>query len=103
VLALRRTTHEANPGAAGALYRAFDDAKHLSLARARARTVPGIPLPWAADEAQLTAELIGHDFWPYGIEPNRVTLDAFFNYAAADGLTPQRLSADTLFEHVLIA
>ena len=37
------------------------------------------------------------DFWPYGIEPNRVTLDAFLGYAHEQGVCARRLAPEDLF------
>ena len=31
-------------------------------------------------------QLMGEDFWPYGVEANRKTLETFLRYAAEQGL-----------------
>jgi 4,5-dihydroxyphthalate decarboxylase len=35
--------------------------------------------------------------WPYGLEPNRPTLEAFLAYAHEQGVTRRRLSCEELF------
>jgi 4,5-dihydroxyphthalate decarboxylase len=40
---------------------------------------------------------MGEDFWPYGIEPNRRTLDAMIRYSHDQGLAVRRLEVDELF------
>ena len=47
---------------------------------------------------RLTSErLMGDNFWPYGIGPNRKTLDALFQYSYEQGLASKRLSIEDLF------
>ena len=41
--------------------------------------------------------LFGEDFWPYGIEPNRPTLDAFLRYAHEQGVCAKRLAPEDIF------
>jgi 4,5-dihydroxyphthalate decarboxylase len=41
--------------------------------------------------------VFGRDLWPYGVEPNRVTLEAFLAYASEQGLLGRRLDVDELF------
>jgi 4,5-dihydroxyphthalate decarboxylase len=37
------------------------------------------------------------NFWPYGTEPNRKTLEALFQYSYEQGLSSWRLSIEELF------
>jgi 4,5-dihydroxyphthalate decarboxylase len=39
----------------------------------------------------------GEDYWPYGVEENRVTLTAFLQYAHEQGVTRRLLSPEDLF------
>jgi 4,5-dihydroxyphthalate decarboxylase len=43
------------------------------------------------------APLFGGDYWPYGIEGNRVTLDAFLQYAHEQGVCHRLLTPEELF------
>jgi 4,5-dihydroxyphthalate decarboxylase len=40
-----------------------------------------MPFAWAQTAADRAAALMGGDPWPYGIEANRTTLDAFCTWA----------------------
>jgi 4,5-dihydroxyphthalate decarboxylase len=40
---------------------------------------------------------MGEDFWPYGLEANRKTLDAFLRHHHAQGLSPRLVAAEELF------
>ena len=39
---------------------------------------------------------MGHDWWPYGYEPNRITLDTFLRYHHEQGLSKRRLTPEEL-------
>jgi 4,5-dihydroxyphthalate decarboxylase len=97
VVALRRSLHEAHPWLAMNLYKAFEEAKARSVARASDITASFYPLPWTAQIAQSSRALFGDDIWPYGVEPNRATLDAFLQYAFEQGVCHRRLAPEDLF------
>ena len=97
VVVLRRELYERDRWIAMDLYRAFEDAKRASLARAAEIGVPQLPVPWIAEHARRWREAIGEDFWPYGVAANRPTLEAFLQYAHEQGVTPRRLAAEELF------
>jgi 4,5-dihydroxyphthalate decarboxylase len=42
-------------------------------------------------------EKFGGDFFPFGLEPNRKTLDAFCQYAHEQGITRVRAKPEDLF------
>jgi 4,5-dihydroxyphthalate decarboxylase len=97
VVALRRDVHDAHPWVAMNLLSAFEEAKRRSLARAIDGNAPRYPIPWSFANAQRAEEIFGRDFWPYGIEPNRRTLDAFLGFAHEQGVCARRLEPDELF------
>jgi 4,5-dihydroxyphthalate decarboxylase len=97
VLVLRRSMLSQAPGLAADLASDFTTAKDNSLRRALSATVPSYPMPWASLQARAARELLGEDFWPYGVEPNRAALDAFLGYAHGQGLTDRVIAVDDLF------
>ena len=42
-------------------------------------------------------ELFGGDFWPYGIEPNRPTLEAFMTYLHEQGMIAKPFPIEDIF------
>ena len=54
-------------------------------------------LPWLAQEAEDTRELMGENYWPYGVEANRVALTALLQYSHEQGLTDRTPSLEELF------
>ncbi|HEY7386860.1 MAG TPA: 4,5-dihydroxyphthalate decarboxylase [Beijerinckiaceae bacterium] len=96
-VAIRRDVYERHRWVAMNLFKAFEEAKNRSLARVRDITVSFFPLPWTRDMADVPRSVMGDDFWPYGIEPNRTTLEAFLQYAFEQGVCRRKLDVDQLF------
>ena len=48
-------------------------------------------------ELAATRQVLGDDFWPYGVRKNKVTLEALLRHSYEDGLTPRLLSLEDLF------
>ncbi|HVC85477.1 MAG TPA: hypothetical protein VNC12_09500 [Solirubrobacteraceae bacterium] len=97
VVTLRADVHARYPWIAMNLLSAFEVAKQRSVARALDVNAPRFPVPWGPANAQRAQELIGEDFWPYGIEANRRTLETFLELAFEQGVCARRLTADELF------
>jgi 4,5-dihydroxyphthalate decarboxylase len=97
VIVLRRDVYERDRWVAMNLLQAFEEAKNLSLARAAEIGASAVPVPWVSDHARRWREVAGEDFWPYGIEPNRPTLEAFLQYAHEQGICARRLAVEELF------
>jgi 4,5-dihydroxyphthalate decarboxylase len=79
------------------LLTAFEAAKRRSIARAFEATASRFPVPWSHERASLAAPLFGNEYWPYGIEPNRATLEAFLTYAYEQGVCHRPLTLEELF------
>lgn len=96
-IAIRRDVYDADPWIAINLVNAFETAKRRSLARLRDAMAPRLPLAWPADDLERTAAILGDDPYPYGIEPNRTTLDAFVTYAHEQGVASRMIQVEELF------
>ena len=97
VLAMKREVYEAHPWIAMNLMKAFEEAKARSLVRLSDITASHLPLPWIPDYLGSVRELMGVDPWPYGIEPNRRTLEAFLQFAFEQGICQRQLEPADLF------
>lgn len=97
VVALRREVFDRDRWLALNLFKAFDEARGRSLLRAADITASFFPLPWIPDELRRARELFGTDPWPYGVEANRTTLDAFLSYAFEQGVCRRPLTVEALF------
>lgn len=97
VVTIRRAVLESHPWVAMSMLKAFTAAKDASVERVREITTSRFPLPWGAAFASDMVDLFGEDLWPYGVEPNRLTLDAFCRFAHSQHLTPSLLTSNDLF------
>lgn len=97
VVALRREVYERNRWIAMNLYKAFSAAKERSLKRLTDITASYYAVPWMAENTALSRQQLGEDFWPYGIEANRKTLEAFAQYAFEQGVCHRKVTVEELF------
>lgn len=97
VCGVRRELVERYPWLAPNLVKAFVAAKALSDSELSEVNALKIGLPWVVAEYEETVRTMGTDFWPYGVEANRATLEALVKYSHEQGLTPRRLTVEELF------
>jgi len=95
--AVRKEILERNPWVARNLFNAFEEAKNRSVARAMDGTVPMFPIPWCFEHARAGKELLGENYFPYGVEPNRKTLEAFLRWAFEQGVCSRHLKVEDIF------
>src|SRR5437588_4951648 len=96
-VAVRRDVLHSHPWVPRNLFKAFDEAKRRSIARALEGTASLFPIPWGNAYAEETMQLLGKDYFPYGIEENRTTLAAFLRYAHEQGVCRRLLDVEELF------
>ncbi|MFQ5904692.1 MAG: ABC transporter substrate-binding protein [Candidatus Binatia bacterium] len=97
VLAIRREVYDPNPWVARSLYKAFCQAKDQAVQRMHVSNTLACTLPWLNAEIDQLKAIFGPDWWPYGIEPNRHTLEALMRYMKEQGLMDKTLNAEDLF------
>ncbi len=97
VIVLRTDILKSYPWAAMNLLKAFEEAKRRSLERALDFSASRFPIPWGSEYANRAVKIFGADYWPYGIEPNRVTLESFLQYAYEQGVCHRHLKPEELF------
>jgi 4,5-dihydroxyphthalate decarboxylase len=94
---VRRDVADKHPWLAASLYKAFVQAKRLADAEFTEVTALKIGLPWLTAEFDATREVMGDDFWSYGVEPNRKTLQLMARYSHEQGLAVRRVSVEEMF------
>lgn len=97
LIVIRRETFEANRWIATNLVKAFEQAKQNSLYRLRDITCSHFPMPWMPARVAEMQALFGDDIWPYGLEPNRTTLEAFLRFGYEQGVCHRHLQPEELF------
>lgn len=96
-LGVRRDVHERHPWLAASLLKAFNQAKAIAQEELTQTAALKIGLPWVVTEALATRQLMGEDFWPYGVEANRQVLETLTRYAHEQGLSTRPVSVEELF------
>jgi len=97
LIAIRGEIVAEHPWVARNLYKAFEEAKRRSQTRLESSNVACFPMPWSfAVVAELQRDF-GNDWWPYGIEPNRTTLEAFVQFAFEQGVAHRKAEIEELF------
>ena len=102
VVAMRNDVIDANPWLPEAVFNAYSQAKQIHYDELRVKWIFGT-MPWFGQEFEETRELMGENFWPYGIEANRTSLEALFQYSHEQGLASKRLTIEELFHPSTLA
>ncbi len=97
VIAIRDEILERHPWVAQNLYQAFVEAKNKVYEGFNQTAALKVTLPWLVSEIEQTKKLMGEDFWPYGLQNNRATLEALVSYSYEQGLIKNKLSVEELF------
>jgi 4,5-dihydroxyphthalate decarboxylase len=97
VIVLRRELHERHPWLAGSLQKAFTRSRDLAYESLRTVAALATSLPFQQAEVLRTQELMGEDWWSYGLGENRHVLDTFLRYHHEQGLSPRRTTPEELF------
>jgi 4,5-dihydroxyphthalate decarboxylase len=94
LVVLRRELVERHPEVVRAIFAAFDEARRRA---ERNRWELAETTPWLLAELEETTALMGADFQPYGLEPNRAMIAAFCEEQSAQRLVPRRLDPAEVF------
>jgi 4,5-dihydroxyphthalate decarboxylase len=97
LLGVRRSLAEQHPWLPGALLKAFETAKQMTIAALADPAAPKVTLPFVEEQVRAARELMGQDYWPYGIEANRLVLETFLEHHHRQGISPHKLAPEELF------
>ncbi len=97
VLGIRNDVLAANPWLPGSLVKAFTLSKNMALAELADVTALKVALPFLPSHVTEAHRLFGSDFWAYGLEANRKSLEAAVRWSYEQGLSARRLSVEELF------
>jgi len=96
-VAIRREVYEQNPWVAQSLYKAFVAAQQHTYEDLYVTAALKEMLPWLTAHVEEARALMGDDFWPYGFERNRKTLETFLRYHFESGLSKRLRTPEELF------
>ncbi len=96
-IVLRQAVLDANPWIAMNLMQAFEQAKANAIERVADITASHTPLPWVSDLMREAQTRFGADPFPYGVDDNRATLQAFCQFSFEQGVAQRLLQPEELF------
>ena len=97
LVGVRRTLVEQHPWLPGAVFKAFSQAKDKAVDMLADPSASKATLPFLEERVAQARALMGDDFWPYGFEANRKTLEAFLRHHHAQGLSSRLVKPEELF------
>jgi 4,5-dihydroxyphthalate decarboxylase len=97
VLGVRREIAAQHRWLPRAVLKAFERAKAVALEKLTDTSATKVTLPFVEEQLRATRALMGWDFWSYGIEGSRKTLETFLRHHHAQGLSPRLLAVEELF------
>lgn len=96
-LGIRRTLVEKHPWLPVAVYKAFERSKAIALAKLGDTAATKVTLPFVEEQLRAARNLMGENFWSYGLESNREVLRRFLERHHAEGLSSRLLAPEELF------
>jgi 4,5-dihydroxyphthalate decarboxylase len=94
---IRRDIYERDPWVAMNLYKALCEAKEHCYHLLLEAGAPKASFAWLQPMIEEEKSIIGRDWYPYGIEQNRPSIEALLQYTHEQGLTARRVKLEELF------
>jgi 4,5-dihydroxyphthalate decarboxylase len=97
LVGIRRALVEQHPWLPAAVLKGFEEAKAKALEQLFDTSATKVTMPFVEERLKEARALMGDDFWPYGLEPNRKTLETFLRHHHSQGLSSRLVTPDELF------
>ena len=97
VLGIRKDLVEKHPWLPATVFKGFELAKAAAIAKLSDTSATKVTLPFVEEQLRAARKLMGRDFWSYGLDANRETLDTFLRHHHAQGLSSRRVEPEELF------
>ena len=97
IIGIRKSLCDAHPWLPVNVYNAFVEAKRMCMSELGQIGHLYTSLPWGVAEFQDVQTLMGEDYWRYGVEENRLELEALCRYSFEQGLSARKLAPEDLF------
>ena len=94
---IRRDIYDRDPWVALNLYKALSRAKEHCYHLLSETGSPKASFAWLQPMIEEEQAIIGRDWYPYGIEQNRPSIEALLQYTHEQGLTTRRIKLEELF------
>jgi 4,5-dihydroxyphthalate decarboxylase len=105
MVVVTRELAEQQPEVVKAVYKGFCDAKDVmvnQLVFGMTFNNMGTMIPWLTKLIGRNRDLLGDDWWPYGLRANLAAVDAVLRYHHEQGLTRRRFAPEDIFAPCLL-
>lgn len=96
-MVVREDLLQDHPWLAESLFKALDASKAWCMEQMRFSGTSRYTLPWLHADLEEIDDVFGGDAWPYGLEENRPTLEAFARFLVEQRFVPAPIVVDDLF------
>ena len=97
VVGIKQELAARHPWLPGAVLKAFTQAKTAALDKLADTSATKVTLPFVEEQLRAARETLGPDYWAYGVQASRRTLEAFVRHHHAQGLSARLMSVDEIF------
>jgi len=97
VTGVRRTLVDEHPWLPAAVLKAFEQSKAKCLEELEDTATSKCTLPFVDEQLKAVREMMGHDFWSYGLPKNRKVLETFLRHHHSEGLSPRLVTPEEMF------
>jgi hypothetical protein len=97
---IRKDLLAQHPGLVKTVYSGFCDAKKVAVEKIKHGLIfnsMGTMIPWLNDLLDTDRDVLGDDWWPYGIGANRKAIDAILRYHFEQGITKRQFRCEDIF------
>ena len=98
VVGIRKELAQQHRWLPGAVFKAFSESKARALELLEDTSATKVTMPFVEEQLKAARETLGQDFWSYGVEANRRTLEAFLHHHNAQGLSSRKVALEGLFD-----
>src|SRR5690606_4874181 len=97
VVGIRKTLAEQHPWLPGAVYKALEHAKAVALEQLSDTSATKVTLPFVEEQLKAARQTMGEDYWSYGVQANRSTLETFVRHHHSQGLSERQMPVEEIF------
>src|SRR6195256_5204523 len=97
VTGVRRTLVDEHPWLPAAVLKAFEQSKAKCLEELEDTATSKCTLPFVDEQLKAAREMMGHDFWSYGLPKNRKVLETFLRHHHSEGLSQRLVTPEEMF------
>ncbi|HZF79568.1 MAG TPA: ABC transporter substrate-binding protein [Rubrivivax sp.] len=97
IIGIRKELAVQHPWLPAAVVKAFTQAKSAAIESLSDTSATKVTLPFVEEQLKAARDAMGEDYWSYGVQPARRTLETFVRHHHGQGLSSRLVAVDELF------